>query len=153
MTDWLPTNQPSGRAIGHECLPHVVVQFDCPRAARFWRARACPERVEGDLGEPRDVSRFLRNKNRAFGSLPHGTAPPPCPSECCTPHRGVLISPYSGGSSSAVERQLPKLDVVGSIPIARSNIFNDLAGNIAIQTTLMVVDWWLTGVTVFSLIK
>jgi hypothetical protein len=35
------------------------------------------------------------------------------------------------GRSSAVERQLPKLDVVGSIPIARSNLFNDLAGNSA----------------------
>ena len=27
-----------------------------------------------------------------------------------------------GGSSSAVERQLPKLDVTGSIPVSRSNI-------------------------------
>ncbi len=26
------------------------------------------------------------------------------------------------GSSSAVERQLPKLDVTGSIPVSRSNI-------------------------------
>ena len=30
------------------------------------------------------------------------------------------------GRSSVVERQLPKLNVVGSIPIARSNRFNDL---------------------------
>lgn len=30
------------------------------------------------------------------------------------------------GCSSVVERQLPKLNVVGSIPIARSNIFNGL---------------------------
>jgi hypothetical protein len=30
------------------------------------------------------------------------------------------------GCSSVVERQLPKLNVVGSIPITRSNNFNDL---------------------------
>ena len=28
------------------------------------------------------------------------------------------------GSSSAVERQLPKLDVAGSIPVSRSSLFN-----------------------------
>jgi hypothetical protein len=27
-----------------------------------------------------------------------------------------------GGSSSAVERELPKLDVAGSIPVSRSNL-------------------------------
>ena len=32
-----------------------------------------------------------------------------------------------GGSSSVAERQLPKLNVAGSIPVSRSNIFNDLA--------------------------
>jgi hypothetical protein len=31
-----------------------------------------------DLGEPRVVSRSLRHNNRAFGSLPYQTAPPPC---------------------------------------------------------------------------
>lgn len=31
-----------------------------------------------------------------------------------------------GGRSSVVERQLPKLNVVGSIPIARSILFNSL---------------------------
>jgi hypothetical protein len=30
------------------------------------------------------------------------------------------------GSSSAVERQLPKLDVTGSIPVSRSNIEESL---------------------------
>ena len=30
------------------------------------------------------------------------------------------------GSSSAVERQLPKLDVTGSIPVSRSMFFNQL---------------------------
>jgi hypothetical protein len=30
------------------------------------------------------------------------------------------------GSSSAVERQLPKLDVAGSIPVSRSIFFNGL---------------------------
>ena len=32
-----------------------------------------------------------------------------------------LMSCFSGGRSSEVERQLPKLNVVGSTPIARSN--------------------------------
>ena len=38
--------------------------------------------------------------------------------------RAKALSLYSrcpGGHSSAVERQLPKLDVAGSIPVARSN--------------------------------
>jgi len=30
-----------------------------------------------DLGEPREVSRFLRHKYRAFGSLPFPAGPPP----------------------------------------------------------------------------
>ena len=30
------------------------------------------------------------------------------------------------GSNSAVECQLPKLDVAGSIPVSRSNLFNNL---------------------------
>ena len=33
------------------------------------------------------------------------------------------------GRSSGVERQLPKLNVVGSNPIARSNFFNHLRGH------------------------
>jgi hypothetical protein len=32
----------------------------------------------------------------------------------------------NGGSSSVVERQLPKLNVAGSIPVSRSNQFNNL---------------------------
>ena len=31
-----------------------------------------------------------------------------------------------GGSSSVVERQLPKLNVAGSIPVSRSNKMNNL---------------------------
>src|SRR5580704_10224552 len=38
------------------------------------RAKACPEPAEGDPGEPRDVSRFLRHNSRAFGSLPYRCA-------------------------------------------------------------------------------
>jgi uncharacterized membrane protein len=38
------------------------------------RAKACPEPAEGDPGEPRDVSRFLRHYSRAFGSLPYRCA-------------------------------------------------------------------------------
>ena len=34
------------------------------------------------------------------------------------------------GSSSAVERQLPKLDVAGSIPVSRSSNFNILANQL-----------------------
>jgi drug/metabolite transporter (DMT)-like permease len=40
----------------------------------FLRAKACPEPAEGDPGEPRDVSRFLRHNSRAFGSLPYRCA-------------------------------------------------------------------------------
>jgi hypothetical protein len=37
--------------------------------------------------------------------------------------RGDNLIPFTrlSGSSSAVERQLPKLDVTGSIPVSRSN--------------------------------
>ena len=31
-----------------------------------------------------------------------------------------------GGSSSVAERQLPKLNVAGSIPVSRSNIFSKI---------------------------
>src|SRR5262249_48530545 len=57
---------------------------------------------------------------------------------CCTPRASgkgrlhvaialpaVVPSALSSGSSSAVERQLPKLDVAGSIPVSRS-IFQTL---------------------------
>ena len=37
-----------------------------------------------------------------------------------------IVSRPRRGCSSEVERQLPKLNVVGSIPIARSNNFNDV---------------------------
>src|SRR3954453_14115792 len=42
------------------------------------------------------------------------------PGECCAAVLRVVISRYPSGSSSAVERQLPKLDVAGSIPVSRS---------------------------------
>jgi len=58
----------------------VVVQFDChPEASVLCAAK--------DLGEPREASRSLRRNNRAFGSLPHQTAPPPA----CAP---VPIAPF-----------------------------------------------------------
>src|SRR5690606_40371690 len=41
--------------------------------------------------------------------------------------RSGATLPAAGGRSSVVERQLPKLNVVGSIPIARSNLFRDQA--------------------------
>jgi hypothetical protein len=34
---------------------------------------------------------------------------------------------WLGGSSSAVERQLPKLDVAGSIPVSRSTLFSSFS--------------------------
>ena len=33
----------------------------------------------------------------------------------------TLAMPQAGGSSSVAERQLPKLNVAGSIPVSRSN--------------------------------
>ena len=36
------------------------------------------------------------------------------------------LEPEKGGSSSVVERQLPKLNVAGSIPVSRSNQINNL---------------------------
>jgi hypothetical protein len=35
----------------------------------------------------------------------------------------MVLANTLGGSSSAVERQLPKLNVAGSIPVSRSNPF------------------------------
>lgn len=35
----------------------------------------------------------------------------------------IKIFPLSGGHNSMVEYQLPKLDVAGSIPVARSFLF------------------------------
>jgi hypothetical protein len=54
--------------------------------AHFARRKPALSEVEGDLGEPREVSRCFclekpRHNNRAFGSLPYSTArremPPP----------------------------------------------------------------------------
>jgi hypothetical protein len=46
---------------------------------------------------------------------------------------GRLASPTEGsGSSSAVERQLPKLDVTGSIPVSRSKTFKVPALTVAL---------------------
>jgi hypothetical protein len=44
----------------------------------------------------------------------------------------LVIWPASG-RNSAVECQLPKLDVTGSIPVARSNIKNELVGFRAVK--------------------
>ena len=43
---------------------------------------------------------------------------------------GAILRAYMGqsGRSSGVERNLAKVEVVGSNPIARSNIFNGLYG-------------------------
>jgi hypothetical protein len=53
-------------------LRAVVVQADVILSKRILR---CESEVEGDLGEPRDVSRSLRHNNRAFGSPPCQTEP------------------------------------------------------------------------------
>jgi hypothetical protein len=48
---------------------------------------------------------------------------------------GNLI-PLASGSSSAVERQLPKLDVAGSIPVSRSKVLSFiLRGNFMSEPT------------------
>ena len=39
---------------------------------------------------------------------------------------GTMASPFRSGSSSGVERKLPKLDVAGSTPVSRSNLFLSL---------------------------
>ena len=36
---------------------------------------------------------------------------------------------YASGSSSVVERELPKLDVAGSIPVSRSTVLSALIGD------------------------
>jgi putative membrane protein insertion efficiency factor len=56
----------------------VVKQPACGEAASDadgLSARASVLCAARDLGEPRDVSRFLRHNNRAFGALPYQTAP------------------------------------------------------------------------------
>jgi hypothetical protein len=48
-----------------------VVQFDVVLSKRILlRRKLALSAVEGDLGEPREVSRSLRHISRAFGSLP-----------------------------------------------------------------------------------
>ena len=48
------------------------------------------------------------------------------------PRLGVVEEKWRGRSSVA-EHQLPKLSVVGSIPIARSNVFNMLLAGIVLD--------------------
>ena len=47
----------------------------------------------------------------------------------------MRVAPRSG-SNSAVECQLPKLDVAGSIPVSRSNFFNGLERLRAVRPNL-----------------
>ena len=51
---------------------------------------------------------------------------------------GVRYLGCNGGSSSVAERQLPKLNVAGSIPVSRSNKINKLADG---QPKSMVQIW------------
>ena len=49
-----------------------------------------------------------------------------------------MAPPVRSGSNSAVECQLPKLDVAGSIPVSRSNVFNKLErSSLFVGTTLV----------------
>jgi hypothetical protein len=49
----------------------VETQFACHlEQALFAQRKPALSEVEGDLGEPRGVSRFCDTINRAFGSLP-----------------------------------------------------------------------------------
>src|SRR5580658_6278111 len=75
--------------VGAICSIYVVMQFGCHSG--HWtsvleRRQSLPlSEVEGNRGEPREAaspseaegSRLLRRNNRAFGSLPHQTAPLP----------------------------------------------------------------------------
>jgi hypothetical protein len=45
------------------------------------------------------------------------------------------------GCSSVVERQLPKLNVVGSIPITRSNFFKELNKNWVFSSEILARFW------------
>src|SRR5258708_7899669 len=47
------------------------------------------------------------------------------------------------GSSSAVERQLPKLDVTGSIPVSRSSRLVDSGGLLILQQSEFTWQCWL----------
>ena len=67
------------------------------------------------------------------------------------------MGPYRG-RSSVVERQLPKLNVVGSIPIARSNHYSDyeashLNGRLCFlsQSTLSLLTAWSDPVMAYPL--
>jgi hypothetical protein len=48
-----------------------------------------------------------------------------CPGGIEVGNRGIPVAKFldMSGSSSVVERQLPKLDVAGSIPVSRSKVF------------------------------
>jgi len=48
-----------------------------PEPAFFAQPEPALSAVEGDLGEPRELSRAARQNNRALGSLPYQTAPLP----------------------------------------------------------------------------
>jgi hypothetical protein len=61
-----------------------------------------------DLGEPRDVSRSLRNNNRAFGSHPYQTAPLPA-ALAARPGRGKMEKSMSPKTLQEVERAIGAL--------------------------------------------
>ena len=44
----------------------------------------------------------------------------------CRNYEGMYIIRSASGSSSVAERQLPKLNVAGSIPVSRSNKINSI---------------------------
>src|ERR1044071_7635384 len=58
-----------------------------------------------------------------------------------------LGEPFSGGSNSVVECQLPKLDVAGSIPVSRSKFFLSKIPSHSLrvqETTLLVASQQFT---------
>jgi len=75
--------------------PSAALQFDLSSRAAFrWRAR--------DLGEPRDVSRFLRHDKRALGSHPYSNCTTARPSPAFAMQYGLgEIVLLRGGSAPA----------------------------------------------------
>ena len=56
------------------------------------------------------------------------------------PRNGKLKSFLPSGSSSAVERQLPKLDVAGSIPVSRSSFLQTFGRVLCVKFPIEPTD-------------
>src|SRR5581483_8774896 len=103
------------------------------KALETLMAQFSPCSRNGGGGFASDVSFTPPILERCHGSVKNVAAFLPwvlCPSTAhkCSVSRNVPViicgyQEFVSGSSSAVERQLPKLDVAGSIPVSRSKFF------------------------------